>query len=168
MKEVLLGKNSPFKKSMWVQGRLSLPSLHLPTFLLSAVFWAPLSRMLVSRSTSKDCTDLSLSMSGCTCLLQGSPIDTRCTGLPILPRICLAASRVCSECVGQSRESAFGREGLSRAGCQPGAAWWKGAAFLKYLRATLPCPLPVALPLCHTLSRHCLQSSLSVCLFNMC
>ena len=65
------------------------PSLFLPTFLRSAVFSAPPSRMLVSRSTLKDCMFLSHSMSGCTCLLQVSPRDTRCTGLPILAGICL-------------------------------------------------------------------------------
>lgn len=62
--------------------------LLLPTFLRSAVFAAPPSRMLVSLSTSKDGWRLSLSMSGCTCQLQASPIDTR-AGLPILARICL-------------------------------------------------------------------------------
>lgn len=38
----------------------------------------------MSRSTLKDLTALSLSMSGCIFLLQGSPMDTRCSGLPIL------------------------------------------------------------------------------------
>lgn len=52
----------------------------------------------MSRSTSKDGLYLSLWMSGCMCLLQGSPIDTRCTGLPILAWICL---------VSEERESSF-------------------------------------------------------------
>ena len=69
------------------------PILRLPTFLRRSVFWAPPSRMLVSLSTSKDCWCLSLSMSGFTFLLQVSPIDTRCTGLPILACICLVLRR---------------------------------------------------------------------------
>lgn len=47
----------------------------------------------MSSSTQKDRMCLSLSMSGCTCLLQVSPIDTRCTGLPILARVCLVSEK---------------------------------------------------------------------------
>lgn len=68
-----------------------MPSLLLPTFLRSAVFWASPSRMLVSSSTLKDGECLSLSMSGCMLLLRASPADTRGPGLPAIARLCLAS-----------------------------------------------------------------------------
>ena len=49
--------------------------------------------MLVSSSTLKDCECLSLSMSGCMLLLQASPADTRCTGLPAIAQLCLASEK---------------------------------------------------------------------------
>ena len=75
----------------------------------------------MSSSTLKDCMCLSLSMSGCTCLLQVSPIDTRCTGLPILARVCLVSEKRdfwpgCSEPWAVLRTCV--QEELPRAECQ--------------------------------------------------
>lgn len=95
----------------------------------------------MSRSTLKDGMYLSLSMSGCTCLLQVSPRDTRCTGLPILAWSCLAPEEryfwrrgseprvVLRTCM---------QEEAPRAEHQPAAARCGTATPLEYLSATAP------------------------------